>query len=83
MAFSSELNLSLKDVPVGTAINISPGRDVTVLLAADENVDILDSVSLTGVLQDKGIGARVRQTQTELKLRLEARKRQYILYKHI
>lgn len=60
----------MQDLPVGTTVNISPGRDQNIWLATDEYVDILDSVHLAGILQDKGIWARARNTQTELKLRL-------------
>lgn len=60
----------MQALPVGTTVNVSPGWDLAIQLATDDYVDILDIVHLTGILQDKGVWARVRHTQTELKLRL-------------
>lgn len=50
------------DAPVGTTVNVGPGRDLATWLATDEYVDILDSVHLAGILQDKGIWTRARHT---------------------
>ena len=60
----------MQDLPVGTTVNISPGRDLAFLLTADEYIDILDSIHLAGVLQHQSVRARARNTQTELELRL-------------
>lgn len=48
------------DSPVGTAVNVGPGRDLATWLATDEYVDILDGVHLAGIFQDKGVRARTR-----------------------
>lgn len=56
------LKQQLLDAPVGTTVNVGPGRNLATWLATDEYVDILDSVHLAGILQDKGIWTRARHT---------------------
>lgn len=65
-----KLEQQIQYSPEGTTVNVSPGQDLATWLVTDEYVDILDNVHLTGILQDKGIWARMRHMQTELKLRL-------------
>lgn len=59
------------DSPENTTINIGSSHDLDPGLSTDEYVDILDSVHLTGILQNEGIQAWVRHTKTELQTRLK------------
>lgn len=52
------LKRQIQDSPVGATVNVSPGLDLSAWLATEEYVDILHSVDLAGVLQDKNIRAR-------------------------
>ena len=45
----------IQDSPVGTTVNVGPGWDLAAWLASDDYVDILDTVHLTGIFQDKSI----------------------------
>lgn len=59
------------DSPEGTAVNISPAHNRVNWLSTDEYVDILDSVHLAGILQNKHVWPRIRYRQAEVQLRLE------------
>lgn len=56
------LKRQIQDSPVCTAVNVSPGLDLSAWLATDEYVDILHSVHLAGILKDKYIWARTGHT---------------------
>lgn len=52
----------IQDSPVSTTVNVGSGWDLATWLATDENVDILDTVHLAGILQDKSIQTRTGHT---------------------
>lgn len=74
------LKQQIQHSPVGTTVNVGPGWDVATWLATDEYVDVLDSVHLAGILQDKDIWAWTRHTKTELELRLQDRSYKVVLF---
>lgn len=62
--------LQKRNSPIGTGVNVGPGRDVVPWLSTDDYIDILHCVHLAGVLQDKSVQAWPRHTQRELELGL-------------
>lgn len=54
--------------PVGTAVDVSTRRDVVTCLVTDENVEVLSSVHLTGVLQDQDVRPRMSHAEIELEV---------------
>lgn len=54
--------------PVGTTVDVSTCRDVLSRLVTDEDVEVLDGVHLTGVLQDQDIRPRTGHAQIQLEV---------------
>lgn len=60
------VNVQYTHKPVKAAVDVGSGLDMTLWLASDDEVDVLDHVHLAGILQDQDVGTGARHAQVQL-----------------